>query len=232
MGRRKHLHVGTFAVMVDDTGTKVATERAEILPPSYKVETSPGNFQNWLFLDQPIMDADLAAALIKSMIRDGLACGDDPGMAGVTRVGRPPFGHNDKKKHGPEPFRVRCVEWAPERRYTVEEIIRAYGLKLEAPRKRNAGSPPAPEVLSANEGLFHAVLNEFDRHGYYLRPGSNGWHHVRCPWHHRHSTRPDEGAALAEPSEANGWLGGFSCHHKCSEGYRDVLDWLAEGGPR
>jgi hypothetical protein len=229
MGRRKHLFVGLHAIMIDDVGTKIDAKRALALPPSYYVETSPGNYQSWLFLAEPELDRERGEALIDSMVRDGLAAENDPGMRGVSRVGRPPFGWNDKPKCVEKlgkPWRVRLAGWHPERRYTVDEVIQRYRLRLEKPRPKYDGPPLSPAVLDARSREFAAILKGFHLLGMYRKAKRNGWHDVLCPWSDTHSDRPESGAALSEPSAANNWKGGFCCHHRCEQALEDVKWWL------
>jgi hypothetical protein len=231
MGRRKHLFVGLHAVMIDDVGTKADAKRALVLPPSYYVETSPGNFQSWLFLDVPEMDRGRAEALIDSMVRDGLAAENDPGMRGVSRVGRPPFGHNDKAKYVEalgKPFDVRLVGWHPERRYSVEQIIKAYGLTLEKPHPKYAGPPPTQDAKVTASKDFVAILKGIERLGLYKREKRNGWHEITCPWVGEHDRGLDDGADISPPCAENGWRGGYKCHHGHCEKRRlsDVRNFL------
>lgn len=214
MGRRKHLYVAGFAAMLDDLGTKVEMKRGLALPPSYLVETSPNNFQSWLFFAEPIEDREQHEALLDALVRSGLSIdGTDPGMRGVTRYGRMPFGVNTKKKYGPGGFNVRLHEWAPERRYTVKEIVDAYNLALVKPKRRQLGPPPPQETQDARAQEFAVLVKALHHLDLYKREQRNGWHEITCPWADEHSDGRDDGAAIAEPSEANGWRGGYRCHH-------------------
>ena len=66
--RRKKMHfMGLYAVMLDDIGTKIATERLT-LQPSWLLETSQGNYQAGYLLEKPITDSKLA----DQMYRDTL----------------------------------------------------------------------------------------------------------------------------------------------------------------
>lgn len=237
VGRRKHLYVAGFAAMLDDLGTKVPMERGLALPPSYLIETSPGNYQSWLFFDEPIFEREKHEALLDALVKGGLSTdGTDPGMRGVTRYGRAPFGVNSKKKYDP-PFPVRLAEWHPERRYSVNEIAKAYGLKLEAAKPKPKPNPPStPYAGPAPDGhpsahraaQFDLLLRCIERLGLYKREQSNGWHHIKCPWAANHSDGRDDGAAISEPGEDNNWKGGFKCHHgHCARhGIDDVHWWV------
>lgn len=112
--RRKALFRETRVVVVDDVGTKVdgGLVRARMGSGSYELETSPGNFQWGYVLDPPERDAARVNALLDGMIARGLcADGRDPGMKGVTRYARLPFGWNLKPKWGAGGFKCRLREW-------------------------------------------------------------------------------------------------------------------------
>ncbi len=217
MGRRKHLYVAGFAAMLDDLGTKVPMERGLALPSSYLIETSPGNHQSWLFFADPIEEREKHEALLDALVRSGLSLdGTDPGMRGVTRYGRMPFGVNNKRKYTEKlgkPFPVRLVEWHPDRRYSVEQIVKAYGLTLEPPRKPRTGPPPSAEQVSEGQAQFSLLLRCIESVGLYKKAQRNGWHDITCPWFGEHDRQLDDGAAISEPCAANNWKGGYRCHH-------------------
>lgn len=107
--RRKANFAGLHLVMIDDLGTKIGWGSIA-LSPSYTLETSPGNYQCGYLLVEPVADRALAEATIDAMVAQGLATdGKDPGMKGVTRYGRLPWGINNKPalvaEHG-QPFKV------------------------------------------------------------------------------------------------------------------------------
>jgi len=218
--RRKENFVAMHAVMIDDVGTKVAADRANRLPLSALVETSPGNFQGWLFItpDFDSRDRDVAGRLLERMIAAGLtADGADPGMRGVTRLGRLPIGINGKQKYIEQlgcPFPVRCVEFAPERRYTIRAIAEAFGLDMRPEPTMPRRPITRAEALAAIDA-FEALLWCLGEAELYdgREASASGWIEIRCPFEDDHSSITATGTALAVPSEANEWQGGFVCHH-------------------
>lgn len=95
---RRKLHFKALHVLVvDDVGPKVvpAMVLSELGTPTYRLETSPGNEQWGYVLDPPITDLSRAESLIDRTIQL-LTGGKDPGMKGVTRLMRLPFGSNTK----------------------------------------------------------------------------------------------------------------------------------------
>lgn len=133
---RKDNFAATHFLMLDDVGTKVPFARLGKFDPSWATETSPGNHQVGIILDPPITDQVQLAQLLNAII-DASLC--DSGATGpTTRWARLPQGINGKPKyrseHG-EPFQCRLVRWAPDRRYTVSEIVEGLGLPALATPK-------------------------------------------------------------------------------------------------
>ena len=60
-------------------------------------------------------------------------------------------------------------------------------------------------------------------------PDMSGWQDVTCPWTDGHTGGVDNGAAIREPAEENGWTGAFRCHHGTCEGkgWRELTEWLS-----
>ena len=65
--RRKARFRALYAVMLDDIGTKVAMERLT-LPPSWLLETSPGNHQAGYLLGEPLEDGRVADRLMNAIV--------------------------------------------------------------------------------------------------------------------------------------------------------------------
>ena len=237
--RRKEAFARLHAVMLDDLGdgpgAKVSMRHADKLPVSALVETSPRNYQAWLFLeaDADTDDRDLAERLIDRMIADGLAANTDPGMSGVTRYGRLPVGVNGKAKYlqDGKPFPVRLARWNPEFRYTVREVAQAFGLNLTATRNTPAAVPrPDDAELARRCDGFAALLELVAHAGLYQAALGEGRHAITCPWFQEHTGQDKSGTALIEPSAANKWRGVFRCHHGHGEKLYigDVLEYLRD----
>lgn len=220
--RRKANFAALHLVMVDDVGTKVPIG-AVALEPSYLLETSPGNYQAGYLLAEPVTDRALAEAVVDAMVAQGLATdGKDPGMKGVTRYGRLPWGINNKPALVAEqgqPFKVRLAEWEPDRRYTLDEIIEAYGLKLGTTRATHDRQPSAPP---ADDPLFNWLAARGQVQG---PANAEGWIPLSCPWLDEHTDRADTGAAYLPP-------GGFKCHHGHCESrtVHDLRAWAKNQG--
>lgn len=217
--RRKDCWAGLHMVLLDDLGTKIPFDALR-LEPSCIVETSPSNFQAWLFLARPERDQQKAEALINGLIKAGAS---DPGAGNLTRYGRLPAGINGKAKYqgkDGQPFTQRVHVWEPSRRYTPGQIAQAYGFNLEAaskPRAKRKGTKPT----SANRHV--EVL---DAAGLYIRPisGSEGGHQIICPWYEGHTDKDQTGTIYFEADpDQNGGRGGFKCQHgHCAD--RSIAD--------
>lgn len=217
--RRKAQFHSLHAVMIDDVGTKVPPDRV-LLAPSAEIETSPQNFQDYLFVvqDTAARDRVVCERLINAMIAYGLTtAGKDPGMAGVTRYGRLPNGVNGKAKYVAQlgrPFRTHCTSFDPARRYTLAQIAAAWQLDITTPVRPRTVVTFAPAQVARAGEQFTALLETLAMLGLYKgRIGPGPWHEITCPWVYEHTDHADSGAAVCEPAETNGFRGGFRCHH-------------------
>lgn len=233
--RRKENFAGGILLMIDDVGTgpgsKFPLSTLDALPPTALVETSPDNFQATYFFDRLVDDLELFDALIRAFIKEKFL-EKDTGMAGVNRVFRPPFGRNTKKS--PE-WIVRCVDWQPSRRYSVEDIAKAFALRLE---KRVAMPVHLPvmagNIAAATAERIRAYIDTVEvlrGAGMIIRDERDlsGWLQVHCPWVDGHTAGADTGAAIRVPSPENGYTGAFRCHHGSCAGrnWRSLTEWIS-----
>jgi hypothetical protein len=236
--RTKALFHRAYGVMLDDIGTKSASrDRLDGCPPSYLIETSPGNYQAGYLFKEPQESLERVTALQESLVASGLC---DPGAKGpASRLGRLPRGYNGK--YDPAPT-CRLVEWHPERRYTIDEIEQ--GLQLQPPPAKvnksaratvsgPAGSSAGPSMGKPEAAIFepraseNAVITALRSRGLYKRPLGEGKHDITCPWVEEHTDGLDTAAAYFEPS-ADFALGGFKCLHSHGDRFhiRDLLGFL------
>jgi hypothetical protein len=217
--------------MVDDVGTKVPRAVVEALPPTARVETSPGNEQWWYMLEAPERDAARFDALIRAFVA-GKLLGNDPGMSGVTRVGRIPGHLNGKAAYGGG-FVTQLLAMDTGRRFTVGELLESFRLELRGRRSTFADTPKlaTEEALERNRA-FATVYGWLGARGMLKRaePDMSGWTEMRCPWRDEHTGGVDNGAALREPAPENDFYGAFRCHHgHCADkGWSDLTEWVAE----
>jgi len=225
--RRGDTFAAGHALMVDDVGTKVPRATVAALPPSAVIETSPGNEQHWYFLETPEPDRLRFDSVIRAFISSNLL-GNDPGMSGVTRVGRLPGFTNGKPRHAGFVCAMHKLE--PAARYSIPALVKAFRLEL-------AGRPAPLRTIPTDVArdrikAFFAISRFLDHRNMFKRETSDlsGWREMHCPWMDDHSNNADTGAAIREPAPDNGHYGAFRCHHgHCqSRGWRDLTEWAAD----
>jgi hypothetical protein len=226
--RQKARFAALHAVMLDDLGPKVAMERLT-LPPSWLIETSPGNHQAGYLMREPLADGNAADRLMNAIVAAGLC---DPGANGPrARLARLPVAANGK--HTP-PFPCRLVEWRPDLRYSIDELVAGLQLEMSTAARPKRHTTRAPQdrpgdgdpvwIPGPEENGVLAVLRE---RGLYKAPLGDGKHDITCPWIQEHTGAVDGGTAYFEPDDK--WpIGGFKClHGHCAERHvRDLLRYV------
>ncbi|HSW71138.1 MAG TPA: hypothetical protein VLH77_04080, partial [Gammaproteobacteria bacterium] len=223
--RKKAQFQSLFAVMLDDVGSKVPMDRLT-LPPSWLLETSPGNYQAGYILAMPIDNGKTADRLMNAIINARLC---DPGANGPTaRLARLPVAVNGK--HSP-PFPCQLKTWEPERRYSMEELISGLQLEIIEPTRSKQKNDTAANTRDVDSEQIwmprpeeNIVIVGLRKRNLYKSPLGEGKHDMTCPWLDEHTNRVDNGTAYFEPDDIYP-LGGFKCQHgHCSE--RHISDLL------
>jgi len=203
------------AVMVlDDIGSKSKTPP---LPPTWVMETSPGNYQwGYVFSEQP-PKGEFAAA-IKAIAAAGYT---DPGACNPVRNFRLPGSVNLKPDKGQ--FASALVEFHPEREFVLADICAALGVtpgpaESSGPRPIRMSDDGADDVLLwlSGQGLLLS------------RPNAEGWAGVVCPNNAEHTDGNPEGRYMPLNRA-------FCCMHgHCVDlDSNSFLAWVADnGGPR
>jgi len=237
--RRSATHKATYALMIDDVGEKVPFSRV-VIPPTFIVQTSPKSTQYWYALAEPVTDGKRVKATLDNLIAAGLMADNrDPGMRGVNRYGRLPFGRNTKAKYRredgsfPEVHLVGEPNWA--NRVSLESFAGAFGISCVAPAVAEDNRAPAREEA---EQFNLALLKALQTEGLWKEERARGLHEITCPWVHEHTASADNGTAVFEAGYLDAStgevynLGGFRCHHGHGEDVvlRDVLDLLRNKG--
>ena len=231
--RRTETFAAGRALMVDDVGEVGASsakiDRATLagMPPSARIRTSPNNEQWWYFLETPERDLARFDGVIRAFI-SGKLLGADPGMSGVTRVGRLPGFTNAKKAYGGD-FRTELLELS-ERRYSVDDLLNGFNLQING-RRIIKEKLPTEEAIERNRA-FMSVYKWLGQRGMLKRaePDPSGWIPITCPWVHNHTGGVDNGAAIREPAPENDFYGAARCHHgHCADkGWAELTDWINE----
>lgn len=226
--RKKSQFQALYAIMLDDIGTKVSLDRLT-LPPSWLLETSPGNYQAGYILDEPLNNAKAVDQLMNAIINAGLC---DPGANGeTTRLARLPIAVNGK--HEPS-FYCQMQDWFPERRYSLQQLVD--GLQLEiihTQRSKQEKTHVSKSCKEDAETVYipcaeeNPIISALRQRNLYKEHLGGGKHDITCPWVEEHTDAVDGGTAYFEPNE-NWPIGGMKClHGHCAKRHiRDLLEFL------
>ena len=221
--------VGMHVVVLDDVGTaKIDPRMLALLPePSWKLETSPGNYQWGYILLIAEGSRVRSDAVLDGLVQQGLAPdGVDPGMRGVTRYVRIPGAWNTKAKYRDvegNPFQTRLVEWHPDRLFALEDLAEPFGIDLAGLVDHGNGVIGGMAAAWPEES---PVMQWVAEHHLGDKRGTDGQYHIVCPWVEEHSDGDDSGTWVI--THDDGTLG-FKCHHGHCQ-HRTGGDFLAETG--
>lgn len=170
-----------YCLVLDDIGTKAKEPPVE---PSWKIETSPGNFQWGYFL---IADdrLDLFEALVKHLT---LTLGyGDAGAGGAYRVVRVPGSANMKPQH--DEWRARITHWCDDA-WTLEELAEDFDCDLgnlpkESRTSRTSRTPKDGVVVM--DGI-DPLLDWLVDAGMVVKDTGTDWIDIVCPWADQHTT--------------------------------------------
>ena len=228
---KKELAVSVHAVMVDDVGTKVSAEHFASCPPSWAIETSPGNCQYGYILIEPITDLDVADKLKEKLIDAGLC--DSGATGGTARWMRLPVAINGRPKYGDPSPQCRLVQWRPDLKYTVVHLYSAFGLQQDQVATSNNSATKAVNGPTGQTQLSDdaaSVIEALQTKGLYKSALGSGKHDITCPWVNGHTDATDNGTAYFEPNQKYP-TGGFKCHHSHGSLFhiRELKDFLGVG---
>ena len=199
-----------LAMMLDDIGTK---SKLPPLPPTWIMETSPGNFQyGYAFSEQPTVGEFSAA--IKAIAAAGYT---DPGACNPVRNFRLPGSINQKNG-----FISRLVEFTPGREYSVAEICAALGVVPGV-----ADTAVMRPVGLADDGDDDVLAWIAARGDLLENSNGEGWCGVVCPNAAEHT----DGNAMGRYMPVSR---AYTCFHGHCVDWTSgrYLTWVAEqGGP-
>jgi hypothetical protein len=200
--RQAQYLVKTYAVVLDDVGTKV--DKAKLkgkLEPTFKLRTSmPEGISNeqWVYVFEYGVEPARAAALIEALAIAGLT---DAGAKRADRIMRLPGSVNEK--YSP-PFICEVLEAHPERLYGYAEV--AIGLGV-TPTDTPA-LPTGPMALP--DGMVDPIDQWNHDNGRVTGPmNPRGWYPLTCPLEGEHTGAVDHGCDYKA-----GLPGVFKCQHE------------------
>ena len=202
-----------LAMILDDVGSKSKTPP---LPPTWIMETSPGNYQwGYAFTEDQPTKSDFSAAIV-AIAEAGYT---DAGAINPVRNFRLPGSVN--LKPGREGFESKLVEFTPARQYTLGTICEALGV---VPGEASAAYRPIKLADDGRDDVMAWLSNQ----GLVLRkPNAEGWAGVVCPNSAMHTDGSPEG-------RYNPAMRAYCClHGHCLDlGSSEFLAWVeANGGP-
>lgn len=230
--RRKSDCVAAFMLVFDDVGTKV--DEANILvEPTYKLETSAGNFQ-WGYMLVPDEKLTRFEGLVNALAEKGLT---DPGAEGCNRVVRIPGSRN--LKPGRNNFVSRLTVWEPAREWTLDDLANAFGVDMLQVRFKSIVNEANVTDAELQNPVHDPLLVWLTDNGHVIEDRGTEWIDVRCPWHEEHSAGGEDIAGyspLGRGEPSRGWAErrSFKCQHEhCKDRYfREFMDWgTAHGAP-
>ncbi len=206
-----------LVMVLDDVGDPEKTTQLPPLEPTWKMETSPGSYQwGYVFSEQPTKD-EFSAAIV-AIAEAGYT---DRGAINPVRNFRLPGSVN--LKPGRDNFPSVLLEFHPDRDYTLEQIITAFGV-TPAPVQSSGVFRP---IRLSDDGTDDVLVWLSENGKLLSMPNREGWAGVECPNAAAHSDGNPEGRYLPTTRA-------FCCYHShCGEiDSRAFLDWVAEqGGP-
>lgn len=213
-------------IVLDDIGTKVDPNN---LQPTYKIETSDGNYQWGYKLDEPLTDKDYVERFVRTIYEADIT---DKGGKMYNKFVRLPFGINGKTVDGVrDTHPVTLVEFNPDIDYNPEELLDGFGLTLNPTLETAAVATNEEDNTDLPADPVLAWLQD----NALARTQDGEWTQIQCPWHARHSPGGGDGAgysAYGQGSVRNTRV--FNCFHGHCQDKKttDFLDWVeTQGGP-
>lgn len=162
--RRKSAFVSLAALVVDDVNPD------DLLNFSYALETSPGNYQVGILLDQADPDTsniDLIDSLLAHLSGRGWIKNDRSGNNSV-RLLRCPVGMNLKPREA-GPWTVRLHHWDAAIRYSLEDAAAAMHVDLDTLRMRATPAAQPRTMASGSHGgeFLSRITGPLDERSYH-----------------------------------------------------------------
>ena len=206
-----------FVVVLDDIGTKIPLEKVKHIEPTYIIETSKGNFQWGLVLDEPITDYEEAALLLSYL--KGIT--DEGGLMPCKKV-RLPCGVNTKKSANM--FHVELITmdgpvWTPQailRAAGVEvlwEDIRKHAATGRERAKKYGASAWAKVINKSPSGVIDPLLEWLYESDFVVADSDPEWIEIICPWYEDHTTGENTAGYSPMGRGSSPDTRGFKCFH-------------------
>jgi hypothetical protein len=224
VGRGRQQLVKAHCLVLDDIGTKAD---APPVQPSWKLESSEGNFQ-WGYFIEPYDDMGRYEALVEHCHQRGWG---DAGAGGSYRVMRVPGSAN--LKPGRNEFRSRITDWSPDLVWDLDVLADELGcdwsqVEVKSVTNDRAGGAEARENIDP-------MLDWLSEAGHIISD-TGEWVDVVCPWAESHTSGSNLAGYSPLGRGSDSWVQtrAFRClHEHCvSRKLKDFVAWAEEhGGP-
>lgn len=222
--RRKEDCLFAYVLVLDDVGTKAEVPPVE---PSYKLESSAGNFQ-WGYLIDPTDKLERYEAIVDAVAELGFA---DKGAGGYNRLMRIPGSVNTKP--GRDAFVSTITDWHPDRSWALDDLATELGVDLDNLHVRNPVNISSVGAV-LNNPVVDPLLDWLNDNGHVVRDNGSQWVEIRCPWAENHTTGSDTAGYSPLGRGADGWeeRRAFKCMHEHDRNrtFGDFRDWAVERG--
>jgi hypothetical protein len=230
--RRRGDLVAVRAIILDDVDANgVTTKPREGVPqptaiePTWKLETSPGNYQ-WGYLLKT-WDADIpkADALMQALVDAGY---QDKGVNTSCRLFRLPGSLNTKPGRT---FEALLHSFDIDRTFTLNSIAKGFGVRPGKPKEMKVDSGDRPGA-----GKPDRLFDWLQERGVVRHEASGGWWEIDCPFPEEHTDERTEAKYLPSFASEDGEPG-VMCFHghgvdKPAEYRKRFFAWAtAQGAP-
>ena len=210
-------------LVIDDVGTK---SKPPCVTPTYKLETSEGNFQwGYALTGFDVSTPDGQHYFDSVLYSLALAGHNDPGFRSATRLARLP---GSLHRSG---FEARIIEWNRSARFHLADLFPRFNIPLEQPRKARSLTPGKhTQLATVTDSVYDWLLEVHPLYGH-----SDQWLFIECPWRHRHTDKAQGASSTAYSPLDYGQGGrGFKClHGHCADKHvGDFLQWCCDSGAR
>ena len=217
--------MSAWVLPCDDIGTK---SNEPPVDPSYKIETSVGNYQ-WGYLLEPFDVSTAEGAgyydgCLKALADHGF---NDPGCRSASRIIRMP---GSVHRTG---FMARITAWTPRLSWELPDLMKLFGIEpcqmtMRTARRR---AEPSPVALA---DVSDPLLDWLSDNHYTLGSHNDQWVHIKCPWDAEHSSPSGPSSTSYSPLDYGLYGRGFNCYHGHCQGrtVADLARFIAhQGGP-
>lgn len=249
---RQNLFSRMFCIVIDDIGTGPGSKCGpEKLPDvlmanySWRIETSPYNFQYGFLLDEPIDNLNAANDLVKIIY----GAGDwDGGGAMANKLVRLPCGMNMKDTYAVDDDYFHLSDYeSPTDEFNVftpddlltavnagvtwSDVLSGAAAKKDPRKKRGATAWREGKYLSSLNGIVDEVVSFLNDKELIVNEGPE-WLDVICPWHNDHTDGGNTAGYKPLGVGDDPRRRVFHCFHGHCEDHKthDYLNALAELG--